>query len=152
LAFDLVHGAIVAVEVLDRPDVKTVLDAGLPVQPADLAAGQPCPACGFLTASEDGYGSYTICDVCDWEDDGVQLANPACGGGASSESLIEAQRAILNRFPVSVAETAGFRRSPAWRPLNEAEIAIATAERGEAAWKNPAIVGLHGCYWNRQSV
>jgi Cysteine-rich CPCC len=34
---------------------------------------------------EGAYGSYVICDVCGWEDDQVQLANPACGGGANSE-------------------------------------------------------------------
>ena len=75
----------------------------------------PCPACGFLTV-EGCYGSYGICAVCGWEDDGVQLANPACGGGANSESLIEAQTAAIGEYPVSVEVADGYRRDRRWRP------------------------------------
>ncbi len=49
-----------------------------------------CPACGFLTIDEDCFGTYNICPIRAWEDDVVQLANPACGGGANGESLIDA--------------------------------------------------------------
>ncbi|HGM7319376.1 TPA: CPCC family cysteine-rich protein [Stenotrophomonas maltophilia] len=42
----------------------------------------PCPSCGLLTL-EDCYGSFAICPICDWEDDGVQLANPTSAGGAN---------------------------------------------------------------------
>jgi len=41
-----------------------------------------CPACGFQVLAE-GYGSYEICEICGWEDDSVQLANPTSGGGAN---------------------------------------------------------------------
>ncbi len=36
-----------------------------------------CPACGFKTLEGDWFGTYDICGVCGWEDDHVQLANPA---------------------------------------------------------------------------
>src|ERR1043165_9869668 len=88
----------------------------------------PCPACGFLTL-EGAYGSYVICDVCGWEDDQVQLANPACGGGANSESLIEAQASAVTEYPMSVAIANGFRRDSRWRPLNDAEKSLAEKER-----------------------
>jgi cysteine-rich CPCC protein len=80
----------------------------------------PCPACGFLTFDEPP-GSYSICEVCNWEDDGVQLRHPALRGGANSESLIEAQRRLLSRVPESTQVACGFRRDPSWRPLTLAE-------------------------------
>jgi hypothetical protein len=87
-----------------------------------------CPACGFRTVSENTYGSYEICAICR-EDDGVQLANPACGGGANGESLIEAQSAALAANPLSQRDADGYDRDLLWRPLSEAEIMVATAER-----------------------
>lgn len=36
-----------------------------------------------------GEGSYDICDICDWEDDGVQAADPEYQGGANHQSLNE---------------------------------------------------------------
>lgn len=45
----------------------------------------PCPCCGSQTISEAG--AYEICDVCGWEDDPVQCADPAYAGGANAESL-----------------------------------------------------------------
>src|SRR5262245_51203908 len=106
----------------------------------------PCPACGFLTL-EGAYGSYVICDVCGWEDDQVQLANPAFGGGANGESLIEAQSAALARYPTSVHEAVGTKRDSQWRPLDDAEKRLAEKERDEKYWKNKGVVGLHECYW-----
>lgn len=49
----------------------------------------PCPCCGFETISE--IGTYEICEVCNWEDDPIQSANPDYRGGANEESLSEAQ-------------------------------------------------------------
>ncbi|WP_078530969.1 CPCC family cysteine-rich protein [Streptomyces sp. PsTaAH-124] len=37
-------------------------------------------------------GSYEICPVCFWEDDGAQFRWPTIAGGANKVSLIEAQR------------------------------------------------------------
>ncbi|WP_263469008.1 CPCC family cysteine-rich protein [Stenotrophomonas riyadhensis] len=61
----------------------------------------PCPSCGFLTL-EGFYGSFAICPICDWEDDGVLLANPTSVGGASGESLAQAQQKALFRLPIGV--------------------------------------------------
>jgi hypothetical protein len=112
----------------------------------------PCPACGYLTLDNATYGSYDICGVCGWEDDGVQLGNPACGGGANSESLVEAQAGALRRFPLSIQEHNGIPRSIAWRPLNEEERERADRERAEKYWKNPAVWSLAGCYWTMGGV
>ena len=76
----------------------------------------PCPACGFLTLGQPP-GSYDICDVCGWEDDPAQLASPRLGGGANRESLLEAQAAVLKRWPIEVQSAEGFAREPSWRPL-----------------------------------
>jgi hypothetical protein len=149
VALDLMHSAIVAVEVLDRSDVKAVLDTILPVPNARRSSALACPACGFLTVPETSYGSFNICEVCGWEDDGVQLANPACSGGANHGSLIDAQASALVQFPASVHVTSGIDRSPSWRPLAPLEIAAAIAERDEKYWKNQAITGLLECYWKR---
>ena len=76
----------------------------------------PCPCCGFRVFAE-GPGSYDICPVCGWEDDHVQLANPALTGGANRRSLWEEQQDVLRRLPPEVTETAGYQRDPHWRPL-----------------------------------
>ncbi|MFB4422198.1 CPCC family cysteine-rich protein [Streptomyces sp. QL37] len=48
----------------------------------------PCPCCGhrMLDAMP---GSYEICPVCCWEDDGVQFRWLTVGGGANKVSLID---------------------------------------------------------------
>jgi Cysteine-rich CPCC len=152
VALDVMSETIVAVEVLDRPDVKQILDVAFPLPNADRATRLACPSCGFLTVPGSSYGSYNICELCSWEDDGVQLANPACGGGANRESLIEAQRAALTRYPLTLLESAGIRRSSAWRPLGGADIDRATAERNQEYWLNLAIVEPSETYWLKAPV
>ena len=98
---------------------------------------------------ETSYGTYNICEVCGWEDDGVQLATPACGGGANKESLVEAQLAALARVPFGMAESAGICRSRSWRPLSASEVSRATVERDQRYWMNPAVVEVSECYWLR---
>ena len=49
-----------------------------------------CPCCGHRTFDRPP-GSYDICPVCFWEDDDVQLLDPAFRGGANSPSLMECQ-------------------------------------------------------------
>lgn len=149
VALDVVHDIIVAVEVLDRPDVKELLDAAMPLSNARCAPCLPCPACGFVTVPDATYGSYNICEVCGWEDDGLQLANPACGGGANRASLLEAQLAALDRFPVDVAEVEGIRRSAAWRPFGASEVALALEQRDQKPWMNSAIIDVTECYWRK---
>jgi hypothetical protein len=144
-----VQDRVVAVEVLGRPDVKGPLDLAMPLSNAQRSQRLACPACGFLTVPEASYGSYNICEVCGWEDDGVQLANPASAGGANRSSLVDAQDAAVARFPVGVLEAGGIRRSPRWRPLTPSEVALASAQREEKHWTNSAIVDAAECYWLR---
>ena len=55
----------------------------------------PCPCCGTLALSEPG--AYEICQICGWEDDPVQAADPKYKGGANRLSLAEARKLWLNR-------------------------------------------------------
>ncbi|MCB0698093.1 MAG: hypothetical protein KDC07_12060 [Chitinophagaceae bacterium] len=50
-----------------------------------------CPCCGYYTFEEPIENHFDICDVCCWEDDGVQLHDPDFWGGANSVSLNEAR-------------------------------------------------------------
>lgn len=57
----------------------------------ELAAGPHiCPVCSEFEFSEQG--SYEICEVCNWEDDPVQLNQPDLAGGANQFSLIQARQ------------------------------------------------------------
>ena len=107
----------------------------------------PCPSCGFNTLSESIYGSYIICKICEWEDDGVQLANPASAGGANKISLIESQKNILNKIPIKVKEYNNIKRDNNWRPLRNDEIIKYENERNIKYWKNMAIVKIEETYW-----
>ena len=49
-----------------------------------------CPCCGARSLAEPGV--YEICDVCGWEDDPVQSADPDYAGGANLQSLNAARR------------------------------------------------------------
>ena len=50
-----------------------------------------CPVCGRTVFEQ--VGKYEICEVCGWEDDPVQLANPDFAGGANKLSLNECIKA-----------------------------------------------------------
>ena len=52
-----------------------------------------CPCCGSPTLSQRG--AYELCDVCNWEDDPVQSADPEYAGGANRQSLNEARKLWL---------------------------------------------------------
>lgn len=84
-----------ALHVLANPALEGALD------PAKAAAirdrlvypRHPCACCGYLTMLvPPGDGSYEICPVCFWEDDGVQWRDPDYAGGANKPSLREARR------------------------------------------------------------
>jgi Cysteine-rich CPCC len=107
----------------------------------------PCPCCGFLTLEQE-YGSYSICPVCGWEDDPVQLANPSSGGGANKQSLAEAQAVALVKYPANVEIASGFRRAAAWRPLAPSELQIAEERRAVKHWGAQAILQESEAYWS----
>ena len=51
-----------------------------------------CPVCGQYDFEEDN--DFDVCEVCGWENDGVQLDDPEYSGGANSMSLNEARAAF----------------------------------------------------------
>ena len=84
----------------------------------------PCPCCGYLTLPEEADGTYEICPICFWEDDGVQLNDPDYEGGANTVSLKQAQRNFLEfgasekRFVRKVLQSTGDDvRDSNWKPL-----------------------------------
>lgn len=71
----------------------------------------PCRCCGFLTLSDPQSGSYEICPVCFWEDDGVQNEDPVYAGGANRVCLLEAHSNYI-RFGACEKEGIGNVRPP----------------------------------------
>ena len=59
-----------------------------------------CPVCGYYTL-DSFYGSYDICPVCFWEEDGLQFNEPLAWGGANGACLI---RARMNYHDFGAAE------------------------------------------------
>ena len=57
-----------------------------------------CPVCGKYEFEK--YDSFDICEVCGWEDDGLQENRPDYSGGANSMSLNEAKQAYKNGMRV----------------------------------------------------
>lgn len=51
-----------------------------------------CPCCGYKTLNEEPTDTYEICNICFWEDDGVQFRDPDYEGGANIPSLRQAQK------------------------------------------------------------
>lgn len=95
---------------------------------------ETCACCGFNTLEDKGY--YEICEICFWEDDHVQEADPWLDCGANAVSLFEAQQnykkygAMEKRFIDEVrAIEPSDEKNPEWRPLNEADKARATTPR-----------------------
>ncbi len=54
-----------------------------------------CPCCGYKTLDEEPPGTYDICEICYWEDDGVQFDDPDYTGGANIPSLRQAQKNFI---------------------------------------------------------
>lgn len=108
----------------------------------------PCFACGFLTLGEEP-GSYEICHLCKWQDDPVQLTRPRLRGGANRESLVEAQRAAIERFPLGQQSAGTYQRDPEWRPLTEeeAEVSEKMPRSGLAYFHAAADAGPITYYW-----
>lgn len=50
-----------------------------------------CPCCGYKTLNEEPPNTYEICEICFWEDDGVQFKDADYEGGANYVSLRQAQ-------------------------------------------------------------
>jgi ribonuclease HII len=70
-----------------------------------------CPCCGFFTLAEEPPGSLCVCEVCWWEDDPVQFADPDYEGGANAPSLHQG-REFFRMISVSDPELKGHERKP----------------------------------------
>lgn len=63
----------------------------------------PCPCCGTWAFFVDG--DYSICEVCNWENDPVQLENPDLEGGANKLSLNQARLKFTNETSINQHRT-----------------------------------------------
>jgi ribonuclease HII len=70
-----------------------------------------CPCCGNLTLAQEPPGTFAHCEVCWWEDDPVQFADPDYEGGANAPSLHQA-RAFYGAIGVSDPHLKGHERPP----------------------------------------
>ena len=114
----------------------------------------PCPCCGHLVFAGRP-GSYDICQVCFWEDDGVQLRWPHYAGGANRPSLVESQRNFI-RFGAMEERFVGNVRAaspdepidPGWRPIDERDDLELWAE-DRAPWPDDLTVLYYwrDTYW-----
>lgn len=78
---------------------------------AKVSSGFPCPCCGYLTLPDEPPGTFFICPVCRWQDDGQQFDDVKMRGGANRVSLREAQ-ANYARLATSDPEERGEARPP----------------------------------------
>jgi hypothetical protein len=78
----------------------------------------PCPCCGYLTLKEAPTGTFSICEVCFWEDDPIQFHDVEYKGGANGPSLREASAnftafgASEERFVKSVRAPRSYELAP----------------------------------------
>ena len=84
----------------------------------------PCPCCGYMSFEEPP-GSYSICQICFWEDDAVQLRPDWWNFGGANPPLRFAQWQYQRRLPKKPGVRAprepvdGDVRDPHWYPLPE---------------------------------
>ena len=51
-----------------------------------------CPCCGYFTYSEKLTNTFQLCEVCFWEDDGIQFDDPLYEDGANKVCLEQARK------------------------------------------------------------
>ncbi len=116
---------------------------------------KPCPCCGYLVFDEVA-GSYSICPICFWEDDAVQLLDPGFRGGANQPSLKESQEnfqrygAMEERFVGDVRPPAlDDERDPTWRPVQSADLQhpLRPVDLKDHEWRDEVLY-----YWRRSTT
>jgi hypothetical protein len=80
-------------------------------EPEPTEERYPCPCCGNLTLSEKPPGTFAMCEVCWWEDDHLQHADPLRERGANGPSL-EAARLNYLKFGASDPDLVEQVRAP----------------------------------------
>jgi hypothetical protein len=111
-----------------------------------------CPCCGHEVFDEEP-GSYSICPICFWEDDAMQLYYPDQTGGANPSSLIQSQ---VNFFQFGACDramvknvrspTSAERRDPLWFPLWDRKIQL--PDEDDRTFHNESSIKKL-CYWLR---
>ncbi|MED4285135.1 CPCC family cysteine-rich protein [Priestia megaterium] len=83
-----------------------------------------CPCCGYNTLEEEPPDTFDICEICFWEDDGVQFDDPDYEGGANVISLKEAQKNFAKYGACDKGSVKFVRKpnkfdqkDPQWRPF-----------------------------------
>ncbi|MBC6699526.1 hydrolase [Hymenobacter sp. BT190] len=71
-----------------------------------------CPCCGYFTLSEGEGGSYDICSVCFWEDDGLQFQDPDYVSGANDALSPNEARRNFQQLSVCQEEVRRYVRAP----------------------------------------
>jgi ribonuclease HII len=111
LRFDGHTHSAIALEALDG---SKIAEAALHCADAESVTGKSrfaCPCCGNLTLAEEPPGTFAHCEVCWWEDDSIQFADPDYEGGANAPSLRQA-RAFYSSIGVSDPHLKGHERPP----------------------------------------
>jgi len=79
---------------------------------ANCFGNYQCPCCGYFTLSEGEGGSYAICPVCFWEDDGLQFQDPDYVGGANNSLSLNEARRNFQQFGVVEEKYRRYVRDP----------------------------------------
>ncbi len=77
-----------------------------------------CPCCGYKSLDLEPPGTFTICEVCNWEDDSVQFYDPDYEGGANRYSLRQSQNKYANGYRTRY-DKPEFEKDPNWSLLSE---------------------------------
>ncbi|KAA3612820.1 MAG: hypothetical protein DWQ01_03720 [Planctomycetota bacterium] len=115
-----------------------------------------CPCCGYKTLEEPP-GSFLLCGVCFWEDDSIQLLDPAYRGGANTPSLMECQ---ANFQRIGACEPSFLKnvrppkeeepRDPEWRPARESDLEWARLPRDLSRKEYRRVDSWY--YWRRRQT
>lgn len=70
-----------------------------------------CHCCGYKTLDEEPTDTYEICEICFWEDDGVQFRDPDFEGGPNDVTLRQAQQNYI-KFGACQEDCIEFVRKP----------------------------------------